>query len=78
MSSHFLPPGPWESRGNRVVTGTGQTIATVFFPRYAAQIAEMIASYPELAGRIVELEEEVGKLREELEDKHFDVEFGNE
>jgi hypothetical protein len=65
MTPHFLPAGPWESRGNKVVTGTGQTIATVFYPRYAAQIAEMLTKLPELIKRVEELEAQLGFEEEE-------------
>lgn len=66
-SSSFLPYGPWESRGNKVVTGTGQTIAVVFYPRYANEIARAIAELPEMEDTIEELEERVRAVKEKAD-----------
>lgn len=63
---HTLPPGPWDSRGNKVVTGNGQTICVVFYPRYASEIARVIASLPDLIEKAEELESEVLSMEKEL------------
>lgn len=74
MSSHFLPPGPWDVRGNKIVTSSGQTIATVFFPRYASEIARMISQVPELSGRVEELEDTIEELKLQLESARLGAE----
>lgn len=68
--NNFLPPGPWEVRGNKIVTGNGQTIAVVFFPRYAVEIARAIAGLPDLMDKVEELNKKL-----ESRKPGFDLEF---
>ena len=64
--SDLLPPGPWDARGNRVVTGNGQTICVVFYPRNAAEVARLIAQLPDLFRRVEEQEAELEKQSRHL------------
>lgn len=59
-----LPPGPWDSKGNKLVTGNGQTIATVFYPRNASQIAEALSKFPDLLEELEELRERVAEMEQ--------------
>jgi hypothetical protein len=68
--SDFLPSGPWDARGNRI-TVNGQTVATVFYPRYASQIASEIAKLPDLMEEIERLKARIEEL-ETTKDEEWD------
>lgn len=53
-----LPPGPWDSKGNKV-TVNGQTVAVVFYPRDASEIAKAIAELPDLLRKLDEQDAEL-------------------
>lgn len=71
--SHFLPPGPWDARGNKVTVGNGRTICTVFYPSYASKIAEEIARLPDLLEEIAELKARVEELESKSDDNFWEM-----
>ena len=66
-----LPPGPWDSKGNKV-TVNGQTVAVVFYPRDASEIAKAIAELPDILEEMEEMKSQI-----ESTEKGFCDEFGD-
>jgi hypothetical protein len=67
--NQLLPPGPWEAKGNTIKLSTGRTIAVVFYPAYAAEIARVMATIPDLLAQIEELKAKLESKRLGYEDE---------
>lgn len=68
----LLPPGPWDSRGNKVIVANGQTVCVVFYPRNAGEIARMIAQLPEIIEERDELKEQLDAMQPVEDEEIFD------